>query len=153
MSAHELWYESESYARTALGAALKHLEELARYDAHFRSRHNIGGGEGDRGDDVMPRCGTLPTLFMPRRGGWRRLRRLAALGRLKRKYGQTLNEVDCLCAEAARSWRGGEQRDALLGVKGKEEQDAAGVSRRCSEALPRAGEAAKVSKNWLRRIK
>ena len=36
MSAHELLYESESSAETALGAALKHLEELARYDVRFQ---------------------------------------------------------------------------------------------------------------------
>src|SRR5277367_6004707 len=36
MSAHELLYESESSAETALGAALKHVEELARYDARFQ---------------------------------------------------------------------------------------------------------------------
>src|SRR6266700_2883305 len=36
MSAHELLYESESSAETALGSALKHLEELARYDARFQ---------------------------------------------------------------------------------------------------------------------
>ena len=36
MSAHELLYEAESSAEVTLGAALKHVEELARYDVRFQ---------------------------------------------------------------------------------------------------------------------
>ena len=52
--------------------------------------------------------------------------RLAALDRLKRKYGQTLKEVIAFGAEAARQLAEVENRDALLvELKAKEEQDAA----------------------------
>ena len=50
MSAHELLYESENAAETTLGAALKHLEELARFDPRFTGTGTAtGGGEGDCG--------------------------------------------------------------------------------------------------------
>ena len=35
MSAHDLLYESEGAAETTLTAALKHVEELARYEPRF----------------------------------------------------------------------------------------------------------------------
>ena len=35
MSAHELLYEAEGSAEATLGAALKHVEELARYEPRF----------------------------------------------------------------------------------------------------------------------
>jgi DNA repair protein RecN (Recombination protein N) len=38
MSAHELLYESDRSAEAALRAALKNLEELARYDPQFAER-------------------------------------------------------------------------------------------------------------------
>ena len=56
--------------------------------------------------------------------------RLAALDRLKRKYGQTLAEVMAFGAEAARRLAEVENRDALLvELKAKEAQDAAAYRR------------------------
>ena len=40
MGAHELLYESEGSARVTLGAALKQVEELARFDERFRERRS-----------------------------------------------------------------------------------------------------------------
>jgi DNA repair protein RecN (Recombination protein N) len=109
MSAHELLYESESSAETALGAALKHVEELARYDARFQEpAQQLAAAKAivEDVDEIEDR--------------------LAALDRLKRKYGQTLKEVIAFGAEAARQLAEVENRDALLvELKAKEEQDAA----------------------------
>jgi DNA repair protein RecN (Recombination protein N) len=127
MSAHELLYESESSAEGALGAALKHLEELARYDARFQEPtqqlaaakaivEDVDAEVRDFADNVHAAPGRLEEIED----------RLAALDRLKRKYGQTLTEVIAFGAEAARQLAEVENRDALLvELKAKEEQDAA----------------------------
>jgi DNA repair protein RecN (Recombination protein N) len=127
MSAHELLYESESSAEGALGAALKHLEELARYDARFREPaqqlaaakaivEDVDAEVRDFADNINAAPGRLEEIED----------RLAALDRLKRKYGQTLSEVIAFGAEAARKLAEVENRDALLvELKAKEEKDAA----------------------------
>ncbi len=127
MSAHELLYESESSAESALGAALKHVEELARYDTRFLEPaqqlaaakaivEDVDAEVRDFADNVHAAPGRLEEIED----------RLAALDRLKRKYGQTLKEVIAFGAEAARQLSEVENRDALLiELKAKEEQDAA----------------------------
>jgi DNA repair protein RecN (Recombination protein N) len=127
MSAHELLYESESSAESALGAALKHVEELARYDARFQEPaqqlaaakaivEDVDADVRDFADNVHAAPGRLEEIED----------RLAALDRLKRKYGQTLKEVIAFGAEAARQLSEVENRDALLvELKAKEEHDAA----------------------------
>jgi DNA repair protein RecN (Recombination protein N) len=127
MSAHELLYESENSAESALGSALKHLEELARYDARFQEPsqqlaaakaivEDVDAEVRDFADNVHAAPGRLEEIED----------RLAALDRLKRKYGQTLKDVIAFGAEAARQLAEVENRDALLvELKAKEEQDAA----------------------------
>jgi len=127
MSAHELLYESESSAETALGSALKHLEELARYDARFQEPaqqlaaakaivEDVDAGVRDFADNIHASPGRLEEIED----------RLAAIDRLKRKYGQTLAEVIAFGADAARKLAEVENRDALLlELKAKEVQDAA----------------------------
>jgi DNA repair protein RecN (Recombination protein N) len=127
MSAHELLYESEGSAEGALGAALKHLEELARYDTRFQEPatqlaaakaivEDVDAEVRDFADNINAAPGRLEEIED----------RLAALDRLKRKYGQTLTDVIAFGAEAARMLAEVENRDALLvELKAKEEQDAA----------------------------
>lgn len=127
MSAHELLYESESSAESALGAALKHVEELARYDARFvepaqqlaaakAAVEDVDAEVRDFADNIHAAPGRLEEIED----------RLAALDRLKRKYGQTLGEVMAFGAEAARRLAEVENRDALLvELKAKEVKDAA----------------------------
>jgi DNA repair protein RecN (Recombination protein N) len=127
MSAHELLYESEGSAEGALGAALKHLEELARYDLRFKEPatqlaaakaivEDVDTEVRDFADNINAAPGRLEEIED----------RLAALDRLKRKYGQTLQEVIAFGVEAARRLAEVENRDALLvELKAKEEQDAA----------------------------
>jgi DNA repair protein RecN (Recombination protein N) len=127
MSAHELLYESEGSAEGALGAALKHLDELARYDARFQEPaqqlaaakaivEDVDAEVRDFADNINAAPGRLEEIED----------RLAALDRLKRKYGQTLKEVIAFGAEAAQRLSEVENRDALLvELKAKQEQDAA----------------------------
>ena len=122
MSAHELLYEGESAAESTLGAALKHIEELARFDAVCGARAADGCGEGDgrrrrRGGAGVCRkhqcvAGRLEEIED----------RLAALDRLKRKYGHTLADVIAFGEEASRKLAEVENRDALL-VELKAKQD------------------------------
>jgi DNA repair protein RecN (Recombination protein N) len=127
MSAHELLYESENAAETTLGLALKHLEELARYDARFQEPaqqlaaakaivEDVDAEVRDFADKIHASPGRLEEIED----------RLAALDRLKRKYGKTLSEVIAFGAEAARQLAEVENRDALLSeLKAKEAHDAA----------------------------
>ena len=115
MQAHELLYESEGSAETTLGAALKHLDELARYDARFveparelaaakATVEDVSAGVRDFAEKMNASPGRLEEIED----------RLAALDRLKRKYGQTLAEVIAFGQEAARQLAEVENRDALL---------------------------------------
>ena len=126
MSAHELLYESESAAETTLGMALKHLEELARYDARFQEPaqqlaaakaivEDVDAEVRDFADNVHASPGRLEEIED----------RLAALDRLKRKYGQTLKDVIAFGVEAARQLAEVENRDALLAeLRANETRDA-----------------------------
>ena len=147
MSAHELLYESEGSAESALGAALKHLEELARYDARFQEPaqqlaaakaivEDVDAEVRDFADKINAAPGRLEEIED----------RLAALDRLKRKYGQTLEEVIAFGAEAARqAGRDGEPRCAAGGVEGERGAGCGGLSRRRGAAYRKpdgGGEAA-----------
>ena len=145
MSAHELLYESESSAETALGSALKHLEELARYDARFQEPaqqlaaakaivEDVDAEVRDFADNVHASPGRLEEIED----------RLAALDRLKRKYGQTLAEVIAFGAEAARQRAEVENRDALLlELKAKEMQDATAYRAAATQLSASRADAAK----------
>src|SRR5580693_7919373 len=119
--------EAENSAESALGTALKHLEELARYDARFQEPsqqlaaakaivEDVDAEVRDFAENVHAAPGRLEEIED----------RLAALDRLKRKYGQTLAEVIAFGAEAARRLDEVENRDALLvELKARQVQEAA----------------------------
>jgi DNA repair protein RecN (Recombination protein N) len=145
MSAHDVLYESESSAETTLGAALKHLEELARYDARFQEPaqqlaaakaivEDVDAEVRDFADNINAAPGRLEEIED----------RLAALDRLKRKYGQTLAEVIAFGAEATRKLSEIENRDALLvELKAREAQDAAVYQAAATQLSASRTEAAK----------
>ena len=145
MSAHELLYESESSAETTLGGALKNLEELARYDARFQAPaqqlaaakaivEDVDAEVRDFADNINAAPGRLEEIED----------RLAALDRLKRKYGQTLAEVIAFGADAARKLVEIENRDALVvELQAKEAQDAAAYRAAATQLSAGRAEAAK----------
>ena len=94
VGAHELLYEGSSSAEVALAAALKHVEELARYDERFRERvsqlmearaavEDVSAAARDYAETIQSSPDRLEEIED----------RLAALDRLKRKYGASLAEV------------------------------------------------------------
>ncbi len=115
MNAHDLLYESENAVEATLGAALKHLEELARYDARFAEpAQQLAAAKATVEDvsaevrDFADKINSTPERLEEIED------RLAALDRLKRKYGKTLAEVIAFGAEAATRLAEVENRDALL---------------------------------------
>ena len=126
MSAHDLLYESESSAESALGAALKHVEELARYDDRFKEPAQQLAAAKATVEDVDAEVREFAENVNATPGRLEEIEdRLAALDRLKRKYGQTLDEVIAFGAEAARKLAEVENRDALLvELKARQVQEA-----------------------------
>lgn len=122
MSAHELLYESENSAEGALGAALKHVEELARYDARFAEPAQQLAAAKAIVEDVDAEVRDFADTINSSPGRLEEIEdRLAALDRLKRKYGTTLKDVMHFGAEAARQLSEVENRDALIAeLKAKE---------------------------------
>lgn len=126
MSAHELLYESESSTETTLGAALKHVEELAKFDVRFIAAAQQLAAAKATVEDVDAEVREFAEHVNASPGRLEEIEdRLAALDRLKRKYGQTLGEVMAFGAEAARRLAEVENRDALLEeLKAKRGKDA-----------------------------
>jgi DNA repair protein RecN (Recombination protein N) len=127
MSAHELLYEQEGAAQTTLTAALKHIEELARYDARFAGPAQQLAAAKATVEDVSAEVRDFAekTHASPER--LEEIEdRLAALDRLKRKYGASLGEVIRFGEEVSRKLAEVENRDALLAeLKAQEARDAA----------------------------
>ncbi len=115
MSAHELLYEGSASAEAALAAALKHVEELARYDARFQeqvsqlveARAAVGDVSAmvrDYAETVQASPDRLEEIED----------RLSALERLKRKYGATLAEVIAYGESVAAKIAEIENRDEIV---------------------------------------
>jgi DNA repair protein RecN (Recombination protein N) len=154
MSAHELLYESEGSAETTLAAALKHLEELARYDPRFAEPaqqlaaakaavEDVSAGVRDFAAKVHASPDRLEEIED----------RLAALDRLKRKYAQagasqTLAEVIRFGEEAARRLAEVENRDALIAeMQEQQERDASTYRNTAAElTAARAAAASRLEK-------
>jgi DNA repair protein RecN (Recombination protein N) len=115
MSAHDLLYESEGAAEATLGAALKHLEELARYDERFREPSLQLAAAKATVEDVSAEVRDFAEKINATPERLEEIEdRLAALDRLKRKYGKTLADVIAFGADAAAKLAEVENRDALV---------------------------------------
>lgn len=125
MSAHEFLYESESAAETTLGAALKQVEDLARFEPRFAVAAQQLAAAKATVEDVAAEVREFAENVNASPGRLEEIEdRLAALDRLKRKYGQTLAEVIVFGAESARRLAEVENRDALLAeLKAKQASD------------------------------
>jgi DNA repair protein RecN (Recombination protein N) len=126
MSAYELLYESESAAETTLGAALKQVEDLARFDGRFSAAAQQLTAAKATVEDVAAEVREFAENANASPGRLEEIEdRLAALDKLKRKYGQTLAEVMAFGEEAVRKLAEVENRDALLEeLKTKQTADA-----------------------------
>ncbi|WP_263417648.1 DNA repair protein RecN [Terriglobus albidus] len=115
MTALDLLYEGEGAAASKLGAALRQVEELARFDVRFAdsvqqlagakaSVEDVGALVRDYADGINASPQRLEEIED----------RLALLDRLKRKYGRTLAEVIAHGEEVTRKLGEIENRDELV---------------------------------------
>jgi DNA repair protein RecN (Recombination protein N) len=114
-AAQELLYEAEVSAETLLGGALRHVEDLARFDAQFKeTAQQLAAAKAS----VEDAAATLRDFAGKVTASPERLGeiedRLAALDRLKRKYGASLGEVVAFGADVAAKLLELENRDARL---------------------------------------
>jgi DNA repair protein RecN (Recombination protein N) len=114
-AAQELLYEAETSAESLLGAALRQVEELARFDGRFEeTAQQLNAAKAG----VEDAAATLRKFAGEISASPERLSeiedRLAGLARLKRKYGASLGEVMSFGAEVAGKLSELENRDARL---------------------------------------
>ncbi|HTK94877.1 MAG TPA: DNA repair protein RecN [Terriglobales bacterium] len=120
-SAYDNLYDSNGSAAATMRAAGKSLEELARYDARFSdSAATLESARAiveDLGLTLRDYAGSInasPERLAEIED------RLAAIDRLKRKYGNTLDEVIAFGAEVARKLNEVENKDEVLRELSKE---------------------------------
>jgi DNA repair protein RecN (Recombination protein N) len=115
MNAFDLLYEGEGSTSASLRAAQKHIEELARYEPKFRetmatletariSVEDVGASLRDYAGGIEASPEHLAEVED----------RLAALDRLKRKYGPTLEDVIKHGADVGRKLSEMENKDEIL---------------------------------------
>ncbi|KAA6464622.1 DNA repair protein RecN [Acidobacteria bacterium AB60] len=115
MGAFDQLYEGGISAEVCLRAALKHVEELARYDARFTDSvqqlesaraivGDVAAGLRDYGEGINASPERLAEIED----------RLAILDRLKRKYGKTVAEILAFGEDVTRKLAEVEDRDGLL---------------------------------------
>jgi len=115
MNAFDLLYEGQSSTSASLRAAQKHVEELVRYEPKFQealgaletariSVEDVGASLRDYAGGIEASPEHLAEVE----------ERLAAVDRLKRKYGPTLAEVIQFAAEASRKLAEMENKDETL---------------------------------------
>ena len=120
-AAQELLYEAEVSAETLLGGALRHVEDLAKFDEQFKeTAQQLAAAKAS----VEDAAATLRDFAGKVTASPERLGeiedRLAALDRLKRKYGAGLGEVIAFGEEVAGKLAELENRDARLAELEKE---------------------------------
>ena len=115
LSAHELLYNSSTSAATSLRAAGKNLEELSRFEPKFLEQlaalesarilvEDVGSSLRDYAEGIDASPQRLAQIED----------RLALIERLKRKYGQTLEQVLAFGAQVGRKLSEIENRDELM---------------------------------------
>ena len=134
--AHELLYNSSTSAATSLRAAGKNLDELARFEPKFLEQlaalesarilvEDIGSSLRDYAESIDASPQRLAQIED----------RLALIDRLKRKYGQTLEQVLAFGVEVSRKLNEIENRDELIQQLRKQVNAAAQEYLRLAHAL------------------
>jgi len=115
MSAYDQLYEGNASAEGALRAAIRNVEELARYDARFAElAQQLAAARATVGDvgatvrDYAEGINASPERLAEIED------RLAQLDRLKRKYGHTVADVIAFGEDVARKLSEVEDRDEIL---------------------------------------
>ncbi len=136
MGAFEELYEGGASAEVALRAALRNVEELARYDNRFTEAvQQLAAARATVGDmaaslrDYAEAINASPERLAEIED------RLALLDRLKRKYGKTIAEVVSFGEEVARKLAEVEDRDEILKALRAELETAAAAYRTAAQTL------------------
>ncbi len=149
MGAFEQLYEGGASAEAALRAALRNVEELARYDARFNeAAQQLASARATLSDvsaslrDYAEGINASPERLAELED------RLALLDRLKRKYGKTVVEVIAFGEEVSRKLAEVEDRDEILKQLRAEVDQAAQAYHAAAGALSaeRRAAAAKLAK-------
>jgi DNA repair protein RecN (Recombination protein N) len=149
MSAFEQLYEGGSSAEVGLRAALRNVEELARFDSRFaESAQQLASARATVGDlsaslrDYAEGINASPERLAEIED------RLALLDRLKRKYGHTIVEVITFGEDVTRQLAEVEDRDEIIKSLRAELDIAAKAYQSAANALSteRKSAAAKLSK-------
>ena len=149
MGAFDQLYEGGASAEVALRAALRNVEELARYDSRFteavQQLHSARATVGDIGAslrDYAEGINASPERLAEIED------RLALIDRLKRKYGKTVAEVIAFGEDVARKLAEVEDRDEILKTLRADLDHAAEAYRTAASALTaeRKAAAAKLAK-------
>ncbi len=149
MGAFDQLYEGGASAEAALRAALRNVEELARYDGRFtESAQQLASARATISDigstlrDYAEGINASPERLAEIED------RLAALDRLKRKYGHTVAEVIAFGEDVARKLAEVEDRDEILTALRKMLAESTAAYRKAAAALTaeRKTAAAKLAK-------
>jgi DNA repair protein RecN (Recombination protein N) len=143
LTAFDQLYEGGTSAEAALRAALRNVEELARFDARFTeaaqqltsaraSISDIAIGLRDYAEGIQASPERLAEIED----------RLALLDRLKRKYGQTVAEVIAFGEDVSRKLSEVEDRDEILKALRSALDQAANAYRKAAAALAAERQAA-----------
>jgi DNA repair protein RecN (Recombination protein N) len=149
MGAFDQLYEGGASAEAALRAALRNVEELARYDTRFtEAAQQLASTRATVGDlaaslrDYADAINASPERLAEIED------RLALLDRLKRKYGKTIAEVNAFAEDVARKLAEVEDRDEILKTLRAELAASSAAYRTVASALSaeRHAAAAKLAK-------
>lgn len=149
MGAFDQLYEGGISAEVCLRAALKHVEELARYDGKFTdAAQQLESARATVGDvaaslrDYAESINASPERLAEIED------RLAILDRLKRKYGKTVAEILAFGEDVSRKLAEVEDRDELLKSLRAEVDKASAEYQKAAAALTteRASSAARLAK-------
>ena len=145
MGAFEQLYEGGTSAEAALRAALRSVEELARYDTRFaEAAQQLAGARATISDigatlrDYAEGINASPERLAEIED------RLALLDRLKRKYGETVAEVIAFGEDVAHKLAEVEDRDEILKKLRQELRETAAAYRTAAAALTTARKAAAI---------
>jgi DNA repair protein RecN (Recombination protein N) len=148
-AAFDQLYEGDASAESTLGAALRNVEELARYDARFAdSAQQLAAARATISDigatlrDYAEGINASPERLAEIED------RLALIDRLKKKYGKTLSEVIAFGDDVARKLSEVENRDETLKALRAAAAEASQAYRKAATALAaeRTAAAAKLAK-------
>ncbi len=136
MSAFDQLYEGGASAEAALRAAVRNIQELARYDSRFNEHaQQIEAARATVGDisttlrDYAEGINASPDRLAEIED------RLALLDRLKRKYGKTVADVIALGEEVGRKLAEVEDRDEILKALRKSLDDSAKAYRKAAASV------------------